>query len=264
MLPNTLLAGLFLATATRAIPTASHRDDQGVVRFKRGDVLSARDFELAEMHGVNLTESKSPRGIATTSSITDSSCPVYKHSVFKRDDGDHITIWVDNGFQEAEGPQEDPLSKRQTARLWFSHHYTAANGRATDYCRQHDRRDWTSAGAPFTGGVRAIAEWARDNRGWFNWGVAGGGWGWRTVLIGGSNSGSNARYRGQVIDDNPFAAGTQVGTDDVRDDAYWTLDRQRQFNGRWRAASYGWETCGVPGPANVRFNYEIRDFNERV
>jgi hypothetical protein len=190
--------------------------------------------------------------------------PVHKHSVFKRDDGDHITIWVDNGFEEVEGPHEDPLSKRQSARLWWSNYYTSANGRASDYCRQHDRRDWTSSGAPCTGGVKALAEWARDNKGWFNWGIVGGGWQWRTVLIAGSNSGCNARYRGQVIDDNPLAAGTQVGTDDVRDDAYWTLDRGRQFNGRWKAASYGWETCGVPGPSNVRFNYEIRDFNERV
>lgn len=35
--------------------------DQDVVLFKRDHVLEARDLELAEMHGVNLNESRHPR-----------------------------------------------------------------------------------------------------------------------------------------------------------------------------------------------------------
>ncbi|GJC99158.1 hypothetical protein CH63R_11223 [Colletotrichum higginsianum IMI 349063] len=222
MLLGALFAGLFLATASQAVPTATRRDPEGVVIFKRDSVLTPRDLELAEMHGVNLTQ-------------------MYKHSLHKRDDGDDITIWFDNGFPEVEGPQEHPLSKRQRARLWWSHHYSASGGGISDMCRQHDRKDWTSSNSPYTGGVRAIAEWARDNKGYFIWGDIGGGWVWRTVLIGGSNSGRNARYRGQVTDPG-IATRAFVGTDDVKDDADWTHDRGRDFSsstGGWRAASYG-------------------------
>ncbi|TQN65828.1 hypothetical protein CSHISOI_09739 [Colletotrichum shisoi] len=170
-----------------------------------------------------------------------------------RNDGDDITIWVDNGFREVEGPQERPLSKRQRGRLWLSHHYSASGGGISDVCRQHDRKDWTSGNPPYTGGVRAIAEWARDNKGYFIWGDFGGGCVWRTALIGGSNSGRNARSRGRVTDPG-IATRAFVGTDDVRDDANWTHDRGRDFSsstGGWRVASYGWETCGLPGPYNV-------------
>ena len=55
MLVKPFLAGLCLAAAIEATPTAEHP----VVRFKRDAVLSARDLELADMHQVNLTESKS-------------------------------------------------------------------------------------------------------------------------------------------------------------------------------------------------------------
>lgn len=54
MLLQALLAGFCLATAIEATPIGNE-----VVRFKRDAVLSARDLELADIHQVNLTESKS-------------------------------------------------------------------------------------------------------------------------------------------------------------------------------------------------------------
>ncbi len=58
MLPATFLTGLLLAAAAHAGPVAMRRESEGVVLFKRNDVLTPRDLELADMHGVNLTESK--------------------------------------------------------------------------------------------------------------------------------------------------------------------------------------------------------------
>lgn len=187
---------------------------------------------------------------------------MYKHSVIKRHDGEEVTIWVDNGYEVAEGPEEDSLSKRQSARLWMGSQFLKSG--LVDYCRNHDRRDITSSSSPFTGGVHAIASWARNNDGFFPWGDDHRGWGWRTILIGGSNAGRNARYRAAV--DRKAIGQTRVGlgTHDVRDDADWTRARQRQYNGKWRAASYGWQTCGIPGGGWGRVNYEIVSFDQNV
>ena len=45
-----------LASKAVAIPVADV--DQDLVLFKRDDILEARDLELADLHGVNMTESK--------------------------------------------------------------------------------------------------------------------------------------------------------------------------------------------------------------
>lgn len=48
-----------LASATQAIPVADvEQSEDDLVLFKRDSVLSARDLELADIHGVNMTESK--------------------------------------------------------------------------------------------------------------------------------------------------------------------------------------------------------------
>jgi hypothetical protein len=48
MLPSALFAGLILATATQAVPTATRQDSEVVVRYKRDAVLSPRDLQQAE------------------------------------------------------------------------------------------------------------------------------------------------------------------------------------------------------------------------
>lgn len=59
MLLQTVVAGLFLAANTQATPVGQDDPAFGeIVRFKRDAVLDTRDLELAELHGVNLTESR--------------------------------------------------------------------------------------------------------------------------------------------------------------------------------------------------------------
>lgn len=275
MLLNALLSGLCLATAIEAVPTVHE-----VIRVKRGADLSARDLELADMHQVNLTESKFTgvqyRVLLYTMEINLWPCNlVYKHSVVKRSDGDDVTIWVHNSYEEAEleSPEENPKSKRQTAKLHGG--AGAANWRNfPDYknCRPTQYNDITSSTSPYTGGIHAIRDWTRDNVGYFLlgkhpetgevWGPDGG-WGWRTVLVGGSNSGRNARFRFHAFDPN-FQYFGIVGNPDVEDACNWTLDHRREYNGRWRAAAAGFQYCGPPGSRGTGVEWQIISWDQRV
>lgn len=68
MLMKLLLPGLMTITAVTAFPSSKTNADGDLVLdmahgelevFKRDSILTARDLELAELHGVNMTESKS-------------------------------------------------------------------------------------------------------------------------------------------------------------------------------------------------------------
>jgi hypothetical protein len=131
MLFQSLLTGLSLATALKATPLRKDESLRGVVHFRRDAILSARDLELADMHGVNLTESESTEdyrhNITPLAMDTDLSRSgvVWKHSIHKRHDGDDVTIWVDSNYEVTQGPKNS-ISKRQSAHLWPSAHYEAA------------------------------------------------------------------------------------------------------------------------------------------
>ncbi|EKJ77350.1 hypothetical protein FPSE_02428 [Fusarium pseudograminearum CS3096] len=212
-----------LATSTVAVPVADiDNSGDNLVLFKRDDLLDARDLELADIHGVNVTE-------------------MYKHSMLKRDDGDHVVVWVARDFIEANDGQG--VSKRQTARPGTNSNFQ--NDAISDYCRDHKRQNHAGPNGPFSGGVKAMYGWARGHSGG-SWPV---GSGWKNLVLAGSNSGANALYRARVTSGDV----THVGTQDVRNDADWTQQRAQKFNGQWRASSKGGETCST----NDRINYEI-------
>lgn len=167
----------------------------------------------------------------------------------KRDDGDHVIIWVDNNFNETlpdETEDEQGISKRQSVRLGKDSRFFGGAGAISDWCRGHDRTDWTSSSAPYSGGVQAMYRWARAHRGG-NWPVPSGSW--RNLVVAGSNSGANALYKvyGRDWPD------TKIGTMDVRNDADWTQKKARKFGNSWRAASHGAQTCGV----HFRVRYQL-------
>ncbi|CAF3590216.1 hypothetical protein SNK03_012905 [Fusarium graminearum] len=219
----TYLLPSLLVTSAVALPVADiGESEDNLVLFKRDDILSARDIELANIHGVDLTE-------------------MYKHSMIKRDDGDHIVVWVARDFIEAN--DEQGVSKRQSARPGTKSDFTSDN--KADYCRDHTRHDQTGPNGPYSGGVQAMYDWARNH--------SGGRWpltsSWKNLVLAGSNSGANALYKAKTT-----GGETNIGTKDVRNDADWTRNRAREFSGRgWRASSKGGETCGL----QVRINYEI-------
>lgn len=156
----------------------------------------------------------------------------------KRDDGDHVIIWVDNSFNDTVPDESEGLSKRMGVRVGKGSGWSSAIGHIDDFCRNHDRTDWTHSGAPYSGGVKAMYQWARASRAG-NWDVPHGRW--QNLLVAGSNSGANALYRVYGRD----SPGTSIGTKDVRNDADWTQKRARKFGNSWRAGSHGAHTCGV-------------------
>ncbi|RGP69507.1 hypothetical protein FSPOR_4611 [Fusarium sporotrichioides] len=217
-----------LATSVIAIPVADiGESEDNLVLFKRDDVLDARDLALADIHGVNVTE-------------------MYKHSMFKRDDGDHVVVWVARDFVENENEVDhgQGIDKRQTARPGTKSGFVSDS--QSDYCRDHKRENHAGPNGPYSGGVQAMYSWARGHSGG-RWTVKSS---WKNLVLAGSNSGANAIYRARTTDGGE----TSIGTQDVRNDADWTRNRAREFSGRgWRASSKGGETCG----GWTRINYEI-------
>ncbi|KAF4339539.1 hypothetical protein FBEOM_6533 [Fusarium beomiforme] len=258
MLFQSPLRCLLMAAVATATPLLGSRDvSEGftgeVELFKRGAVLDKRDLELAETHGVNLTE-------------------MHKHSVLKRHDGDHVTVWVHRGFQEAEGPS---IEKRQRSRPDAAGHLQTG-GRHSDFCYSHDRKKpAVDEHSPTTGGIMAMRSWAWNTKGYFQ--LVSYPRPWVDLVVAGSNAGTNSVYRVKIIDVDTRYIG--LGTDDVAADADFTLNENtKQIKDKWRCASYGWETCaGRLGTApneypvdrfwgryRARVNFEIRPTNKKV
>ncbi|KAL9950164.1 hypothetical protein D7B24_008663 [Verticillium nonalfalfae] len=239
-----LLPGFFAAaTMALALPDADMSDLshglQETTLFKRDDVLGPRDLELADAHGVNLTE-------------------MYRHSLMKRDDGDHVTIWVardyiahdddENDSTEAvnddEDVDEEGLTKRQSVRVGKEvfFHRGSLGGKT---CMKHKRQNHTGPNGPTSGGVQAIYRWGDREAGSFMLHSR-----WQNLVIAGSNKGANALYRARRASGFPEL---HIGSRDIRNDADWTQKRARSFNGVWRASSKGGETCQLL----MRANYEL-------
>ena len=169
--------------------------------------------------------------------------------MFKRDDGDHIVIWVARSFSEH---QDGTLMKRQQARPGKNGYYTEYA--VSDYCRRHSRQNHAGPNGPYSGGVQAMYNWANSHRGYFVVQSS-----WENLMIAGSNTGANAVYRAKTKNGRD---GTIVGTMDVRNDADWTQNRAMEFSGRgWRASSKGGEDCSGSG---IRILYEIVRSDYRV
>ena len=168
--------------------------------------------------------------------------------MFKRDDGDHIVIWVARSFSEH---QDGTLMKRQQARPGKNTYYRETG--IADLCSGHRRQNHAGPNGPYSGGVQAMYRWANSHKGSFS--VSGS---WENLMIAGSNTGANAVYKAKTKDGR---GSTIVGTMDVRNDADWTQYRAIEFSGRWRASSKGGEDCQGSG---IRILYEIVRSDYRV
>lgn len=172
---------------------------------------------------------------------------MYKHSHIKRDDGDHINIWVDRRFaEEVDDDREDEqdLAKRQGVR--FADDANFNNVLGSDRCDSHTRDDKTGPNAPYTGGLNAMFRWADTNKGAFYINDNGP---WHNLVVAGSNSGANTLYRVQAVTPTTVY---YVGTKDIRNDVDWTNNRRRKFGSSWRASSTGRETCSLK-----RIRYQV-------
>lgn len=109
-----------------------------------------------------------------------------------------------------------------------------------DMCRSYHFNDDTTKDSPTTGGVQEMRNWANTRAGsfWIRNGIAH----WQTIVIAGSNGGTNARFEMKLYN---LHENVHVGTEDIWWFAKNTLDKyQRKFDdGKWRAGGWGDSRC---------------------
>lgn len=195
-----------------------------------------------------------------------------KHSVIKRADGDDYTVWVHRSFVEVELPEDGGLEKRQSARLDHSSFVKFHKSPDTDRCGTNTWYGHTGPSSPTTGGPHAIVRWANSNPSYFEIpredarDVR-----WHTLVIGGSNTGNNARFSvKRLAADSTWTV--FIGSDDIRYQTSKAItDYQRQFaDGSWRVEASGGGRCDYyrgpadPHPDRPWVNWEIRKTEVRV
>lgn len=256
------------------------------VVFKRDDVLTPRDLELAEMHGVDINESKLvrpdktqhfARGIRTKFFDLANLPPhlVYKHSVYKRSNGDDYTVWVHNSFNgtseeddeavEDSGAVSGPLAARQERTRLRMTYASTSNG---NHCRRQYIENTTHRNAATTGGANAIIRWGDRNSGRFFM-AAGCCRNPKRVnlIIGGTNSGTNIRFGAGVHTSNANGW-VMVGSKDIRHaTAHARNNYRRDYGNGWRVQAHGAFRCdhdGWWGSPGAWVNFVLHRSVERV
>lgn len=85
---------------------------------------------------------------------------VFKHSVIKRRGEEDVTIWVDHGFEEAIGPQEeDPSVDRRALTIVDNDFRPHTGGWHYNTCNNVGMTGNSGPNAPCTGGLREIVDW---------------------------------------------------------------------------------------------------------
>ena len=215
--------------------------------YKRDSALSPRDLELATSHGVNVTQSKCQ--LLRLCPAESHSRIVFRHSLIRRADGDDVTIWVHNSYQEHKEEAAPAVEAR--AYVWGDGGHGFDPKIFYDQCAGSDYSGLTSKVSAFTGGVWEMYRWANTRRAGFEvpaYCCPGDGWTtFENLVIAGSNAGANARFgvKHYFADDRRYPL--LVGTEDIRDVTRETLARfQANYDGKWRVASSGRMACTNP------------------
>lgn len=166
--------------------------------------------------------------------------------MIKRDDGDHVTIWVANSYTEHEEEDADnsgvQLTKRQGYRIgqnqWNSN-------RRNSECFSTSYIGDTGPHAPFTGGAIAIANWGNSNckGSWFLIRSR------NDLIVAGSNSGFNMRFTAELTSELGHGVVGYIGCRDVGTITRTARDRYEQNHGGWRVRARGSTLCNVVGTA---------------
>ncbi|KAL2204870.1 hypothetical protein CC79DRAFT_1370687 [Sarocladium strictum] len=225
--------------------------------FKRDAEVPPHVIELAERDNIDLSQ-------------------MYRHSMIKRDDGEHVTVWVHNSYDEEDDTDvaddlEVHLAKRQSVRPNSSFDNRA--GRNSCQMNNAAYTGDTGPGAPFTGGAAAIVNWSSGCRGrWFISGSAVN----QDLLVAGSNSGGNMRFTIRVDENINAATWREFGCGDVGNLVRTSRERfQRVYNGRERVRARGTVPCNTvrtmcyknlcqPVVGNVRVIWAMDNTSARV
>ena len=178
---------------------------------------------------------------------------MYKHTVYKRADGDDYTVWVYNGYNETESEPEaiespeaeNQLDARQErVRVINNNQQNYRNENGGRKCSHQYVEGTTHPNAAFTGGANAIVRWADSQNGRFymNAGCC------RdpkrvNLIIGGSNSGANLRF-GVGVHPGNAQGYVWVGSQDVGIITRGARDNyQRNYGNGWRVQAHGGMRC---------------------
>ncbi|KAG7115408.1 hypothetical protein HYQ44_007593 [Verticillium longisporum] len=244
-----------IPTMVRAMPAPDVQGNGeyiGTLVYKRHDVLSSRDLSLAEKHGVDVTK-------------------MIRHSLIRRADGDDITIWVHNSYQENDTGEEEDSSTSEAALAARAHVWGGSfdSGLHHNQCGHSSFEGLTSDRSAYTGGVQEMYRWANTRRGGFSLQsfCCGGNGNYDNIVIAGSNSGANARFGIRQTDEDRILPG-RVGTEDIRDLAGDSLDRYQQNRNGWRVAARGQMSCATgmraPFVQAVNIQWIIGRVDQRV
>lgn len=214
---------------------------------------------------------------------------MFKHSIVKRDDGDHVTIWVAHNY--IEGDDEDPdevdstLEKRQKHKLQSTSKYSTTLEEDAGFCTPSGHwlargKTWhkgdTGPNAPFTGGANAIIKWGgscKRGRWWFsgrdNRGDR------LNLVVAGSNSGFNMRFTVEVPTMHHKLDESHIGCRDVGMMTQTARNAHQKNRNGMRLRAYGGFTCtlwseacfktfcsGLPG--TIGFNWWIDNWTGKI
>lgn len=121
--------------------------------------------------------SVAPKGSDYIRVTTNSMSPVvYRHSVVKRSDEDHITIWVHSSYNETfvaeKTEDETPAIQERGVLLPYPERCKTGGEWGSTYVDACGHSSFTSLTDPnrgaFTGGVHEITAWGKANRGSFH------------------------------------------------------------------------------------------------
>ncbi|KAL2214670.1 hypothetical protein CC79DRAFT_1328557 [Sarocladium strictum] len=182
---------------------------------------------------------------------------VFKHSVIRRRGEEEVTIWVDNSFSQY-GPEPEPEDSKRA--LQIKHPYNLSGGANRQQCFRVTHNPDTGPTAPCTGGIQEIRDWARNTAGFFMFAAAT--TDWRTMVVAGSNSGCNGRFRGQRKYAGSYSEQVRMGNVDLHNIVQSSLNRFSQVRGgRERVRAYGTADCGE---YQTPLNWQIRRWGRAV
>ncbi|KAF9777137.1 hypothetical protein IL306_004592 [Fusarium sp. DS 682] len=231
-----LLAALAPVTLVNGSPApGSQSDDMGFiggdeiveyVHVKRDVALHARDIHEADKHGVNLKE-------------------MHKHSILKRSNGDHVSIWVHNSFNgsffddDKRGNNAVDLQRRSLGfEVKNLHPDFYQPGDSKKKCKKSKIASLTTESSPYGYGALAIVRWAHMNMGAFYLGnsccfFA------TDLLVAGSNQGGNMRFSVRKEGEAIF-----LGSLDIAEVTQRAMDKHsKQYGETWRLAAGGKMKC---------------------
>lgn len=191
---------------------------------------------------------------------------MYKHTVYKRHDGDDITIWVHNSFVE---DTDVGISEAPDKRALKSQYHYSSDPNGKMCSNYHDWAGDTGTWSPTTGGPNEMIQWAKSRKGVWSFTVlpASDLRRYHNLVVAGSNGGANARLEAKRTHGDLYG---WIGTYDVAEVVRGAVNRfQKKINGKWMVGASGKMDCTALPPqglfdARQRMSWQLKRYDSHV